>query len=49
MTDPLSIIEKVDPKTAWPGERVLMVSTTGEESAYFQLDDELSFIEYPMP
>ena len=49
VTDPLSIIEKVDPKTAWPGERVLMVSTTGEESAYFQLDDELSFIEYPMP
>ena len=49
VTDPLSIIEKVDPKTAWPGERVLMVSTTGEESAYFQLDDDLKFVERPMP
>ncbi len=49
VTDPLDIIEKVDPKTAWPGERILMVSTTGEDSAYFELDDDLTFIPKPMP
>lgn len=49
VTDPLSIIEKVDSKTAWPGERILMVSTTGEDSAYFELDDGLRFVERPMP
>lgn len=49
VTDPLDIIDRVDPKTAWPGERVLMVSTTGEDSAYFELDDALNFIVKPMP
>jgi hypothetical protein len=49
VTNPLTIIEKVDPKTAWSGERVLMVSTTGEDAAYFQLDDALEFVEHPMP
>ncbi len=33
ITDPLSIIERIDPKTAWPGLRLLMVSTTGEDAA----------------
>ena len=41
VTDPLSIIEKIDPKTAWPGLRLLMVSTTGQDSAWFELDDDL--------
>ena len=49
VTDPLDIIDRVDPKTAWPGERVLMVSTTGEDSAYFELDDDLNFVARPMP
>lgn len=49
VTDPLDIIDRVDPKTAWPGERVLMVSTTGEDSAYFELDDALTFVAKPMP
>ena len=49
VTDPLDIIDRVDPKTAWPGERVLMVSTTGEDSAYFELDESLSFVAKPMP
>ncbi len=49
VTDPLAIIEKVDPKTAWPGERVLMVSTTGEDSAYFELDENLRFVPMQMP
>ena len=38
--DPLTIIDKIDPKKAWPGLRLLMVSTTGEDAAYFVLDDD---------
>ena len=41
ITDPLSIIERIDPKMAWPGLRLLMTSTTGEHAAWFVLDDEL--------
>ena len=47
--DPLTIIEKIDPKTAWPGLRLLMVSTTGEDSAYFRLDDQLKPVPEVMP
>ena len=39
--DPLSIIDRVEVKNAWPGLRLLMVSTTGEDSAFFILDDDL--------
>lgn len=39
--NPLDIIEKISPETAWPGLRLLMVSTTGEHHAYFILDDQL--------
>jgi 6-hydroxynicotinate reductase len=39
--DPLSIIEAIDPKRARPGLRLLMVSTTGEDAAYFILDEQL--------
>src|SRR5215813_7382555 len=42
ITDPLAIIEKIDPKTAWPGLRLLMVSTTGEHAGWFVLDDKLA-------
>jgi hypothetical protein len=41
ITDPLTILEKIDPKTARAGLRLLMVSTTGEDAAYFVLDDDL--------
>ncbi|WP_226780122.1 6-hydroxynicotinate reductase [Oceaniglobus trochenteri] len=41
VTDPLTIIKKIDPKVAWPGLRLLMISTTGEQWAYFTLDDAL--------
>jgi len=41
IADPLTIIEKISPETAWPGLRLLMVSTTGEHHAYFVLDHEL--------
>ena len=49
ISDPLTIIEKVDPKTAWPGLRLLMVSTTGEHAAWFELDDDLKPREATMP
>ena len=39
--DPLNIIRSIDPKIAWSGLRLLMVSTTGEQCAYFELDREL--------
>jgi hypothetical protein len=41
VSDPLSIIEAIDARTARPGLRLLMVSTTGEDSAYFILDEQL--------
>lgn len=49
VTDPLAIIEKIDPKLAWPGLRLLMVSTTGEHFAWFVLDDFLRPQPAPMP
>lgn len=39
--DPLTILRDADPKYARPGMRLLMVSTTGEQSAYFTLNDAL--------
>jgi hypothetical protein len=49
ITDPLAIIERIDPKTAWPGLRLLMISTTGEHAAWFVLDDTLTPQPAPMP
>jgi hypothetical protein len=49
ITDPLSIIEKIDPKAAWPGMRLLMVSTTGEDAEWFELDEDLKPRKAPMP
>jgi 6-hydroxynicotinate reductase len=39
--DPLTILKPFDTKVAWPGLRLLMVSTTGEQWAYYELDDSL--------
>ncbi|RVT89620.1 6-hydroxynicotinate reductase [Rhodovarius crocodyli] len=47
--NPLDAIESIDPKLAWPGMRMLMVSTTGEDSAWFELDDALKPIPARMP
>jgi 6-hydroxynicotinate reductase len=47
--DPLSILKPFDRKSAWPGLRLLMVSTTGEHSAYFELDDALRPVEKELP
>ncbi|MBU0724938.1 MAG: 6-hydroxynicotinate reductase [Alphaproteobacteria bacterium] len=49
VTDPLSIIDRIDAKTAWPGLRLLMVSTTGEDHAYFVLDENLVPVPQPLP
>ncbi len=47
--DPLAIIETIDAKTAWPGLRLLMVSTTGEDAEYFVLDEALKPVKAAMP
>ncbi len=47
--DPLTILGKFNPKKAWPGLRLLMVSTTGEHHSYFELDDELHPYERELP
>jgi hypothetical protein len=49
VSDPLEIIDRIDPKHAWPGLRLLMVSTTGEHSAWFELDKDLKPQSAPMP
>jgi 6-hydroxynicotinate reductase len=47
--DPLSIIQKIDPAVAWPGLRVLLTSTTGEDALYCVLDGGLQPVPAPMP
>ena len=49
ISDPLSIIEKIDPGAAWPGLRLLMVSTTGEHAGWFVLDETLKPVAGEMP
>jgi len=49
ISDPLSILGPFDPKEAWPGLRLLMVSTTGENHAYFELDERLRPVERDLP
>ena len=41
LADPLAIVEGFDSEVAWPGLRLLMVSTTGEHSACYVLDSAL--------
>jgi hypothetical protein len=38
--DPTSIIAGFDPEVSWAGMRLLMVSTTGEHSAYYVLNEQ---------
>ncbi len=49
IADPLAIIERIDARLAWPGLRLLMVSTTGEHAAWFVLDAALRPQPAPMP
>ena len=41
ISDPLTILGPFNPKFAWEGLRLLMVSTTGEQFSYFELDADL--------
>ena len=47
--DPLTILGEFKPKIARPGLRILMVSTTGEQFAYFELDEDLVPKSQPIP
>jgi 6-hydroxynicotinate reductase len=49
ITDPLAIIQAIDPKTAWPGLRLLMTSTTGEDAVFLVLDEQLKPVPTDMP
>lgn len=49
ISDPLSILGKFNKKYAKPGLRFLMVSTTGENAAYFELDEALIPREQTIP
>jgi 6-hydroxynicotinate reductase len=47
--DPLAIVEGWDVDEAWPGQRLLMVSTTGEHAAWYVLDAALRPQPAPLP
>jgi len=49
ISDPLTILNPFKPKFAWPKLRLLMVSTTGEQFAYYELDEALRPIEKELP
>jgi hypothetical protein len=49
IADPLAILEPWDADAAWPGQRLLMVSTTGEHAAWFELDAALQPQPAAMP
>jgi 6-hydroxynicotinate reductase len=49
LDDPLVILGKFNAKKAWAGLRLLMVSTTGEHHAYFELDKNLKPQEHDLP
>jgi 6-hydroxynicotinate reductase len=47
--DPLTILHPFKSKIAWQGLRLLMVSTTGEHHAYFELDENLRPVRCELP
>ena len=49
ITEPLDIIRSIDPDKAWPGMRVLLTTTTGEDSLFCIADDELKLVPETMP
>ncbi len=49
VTDPLSILRDFEPKHAWPGLTLLMVSTTGDHYAYYVLDHDLKPRPHDLP
>ncbi len=49
LLDPLDILGEFNPQKASPGQSLLMVSTTGEQFAYFELNEELIPVEKSVP
>ncbi len=49
ISDPLTLLEPFNPKHARPGLSMLMVSTTGEQYGYYELDDVLTPVERDLP
>jgi hypothetical protein len=49
IVDPLSVIAKIDPAHAWPGLRLLITSTTGEDALFCVLDEALRPVPATMP
>jgi hypothetical protein len=50
LTDPLTILDSwQEAKGARPGLSLLMVSTTGEHAAYYELNDDLVPVQMEMP
>jgi hypothetical protein len=47
--DPLKILGKFNAAKAWAGLRLLMVSTTGDQYGYFELDENLKPREKDLP
>ncbi len=49
ISDPLQVIQKIDAAVAWPGMRLLLTSTTGEDALFCVLDDNLLPVPAEMP
>jgi len=49
ISEPLSILGPFNAEKAWAGLRLLMVSTTGEQFAYYELDETLAPVERELP
>ncbi|HVG81537.1 MAG TPA: 6-hydroxynicotinate reductase [Methylomirabilota bacterium] len=49
ISDPLSILEPFNPKHARPGLTMLMVSTTGEQHAFYRLNEALQPVQEELP
>lgn len=47
--DPLEILSPFKPRIAWPGLRLLMVSTTGDSAEYYVLNEKLEPVRKPLP
>ena len=49
VSDPLEIVAGFNADKAWPGLTLLMVSTTGEQHAFYRLDATLTPVAAPLP
>jgi len=49
ISDPLTVLQSINSAVAWPGMRILLTSTTGEDAFYCVLDETLKPVEAEMP